>query len=355
MKDPYQVLGIKKNSTQEEIKKKYRELAKKYHPDKGGDAEKFKEVGESYAILSDPKKRGQYDKFGHVGNRQEFHMNMDDIFSQFRNFEDMFNFHGFDDFFGHSRSQKTNINQNRGSNLRIKVKLNLKEILLGCQKKIKLNKFVKCDNCDGNGGKEQIDCPDCDGNGVLINVQRTIIGEVRQTVSCFKCDGTGQIIKDKCNICLGEGTIKEEKYFLFDIPKGVEEGMQLNMSGQGNCGRRNGPTGDLLILIEEIKNDYLIRDGNNILYDLNINMVDACLGTEIEVPTILNNVKIKIEPGIQPGKVLKLKGKGLPDINYGQLGDQLIKVNIVIPKELTSEEKELLEKLKILSYGKRIN
>lgn len=337
-KDLYQILNVEKNATKEEIKKKYRELAKQHHPDKGGDAEKFKEVGESYAILSDSKKREQYDRFGYVGNKQgqEFHMNMDDIF----------NFHNFDDIF-EQRTQRSNFNQNRGSNLRIKIKLNLKEILLGCEKKIKLNKFVKCNNCKGYGGENQMTCPNCKGKGMLINVQQTILGQMRQVSTCFTCDGTGKIIKDKCHFCSGEGIIRKEEYFSIEIPKGVEKGMQLNISANGNCGRKNGTNGDLLILIEEIKDNILVRDGYNILYDLNIDMVDACLGTNMEIPTILNNVKINIEPGTQPGKILKLKGRGLPNINDGQFGDQLIKINVIIPKELTIEEKELLGKLKL--------
>ena len=355
MKDPYQILGISKDADEKTIKKSYRSKAMKYHPDKNpGDKsaeEKFKECAEAYSLLADDKKREQYDKFGHVGDRQGFNMNMDDIFSHFSDIFGPQTFTHMDEMFG-QRTQRRNTNQNRGSNLRIKVKLNLEEILLGCQKKIKLNKFVKCDNCEGNGGKDKTTCPNCKGNGKIVNVQQTIVGQMKQVITCFTCDGTGEIIKDKCNHCSGEGIIRKEEYFSIEIPKGVEEGMQLSMSGHGNSGRRNGPNGDLLILIEEIRDDFLIRDGNNILCDLNINMIDACLGIDIEVPTILNNVKINIEPGTQPGKVLKLKEKGLPEINYGQLGDQLIKVNVIIPKELTSEEKELLKKLKLLFINK---
>lgn len=339
-KDPYKILGVSKNSTQEDIKKAFRSGAIKYHPDKGGDEEKFKELGSAMDLIGTKEKREQYDRYGHDQKGQGREpMSMDDIFSHFGD-------RGFNDIFGH-RSQHHNLNKNKGTNLRIKVSVTLKDILVGCQKKIKLNKFVKCNICSGNGGTNEITCLNCNGRGHLINIKNTIMGQIRQTITCFTCDGMGQIIKNKCKDCSGEGIIKKEEYFSFEIPKGVEDGMQLNISGYGNIGRRNGSPGDLLIIIEEIEDSYLIRDRNNILYDLNINMINACLGTEIEVPTILNNVKITIKPGTQSGELLRLKGKGLPDINYGQLGDQLIKINIIIPKELTSEEKELLEKLKL--------
>ncbi len=349
MKDPYEILGVEKNSTQKDIKKAYRNKAMQFHPDKNPgnkeSEERFKEIGSAYAVLSDKEKKEQYDKYGHVEKRQgqEFSMNMDDIFSNFGN---IFGNHGFNDFFGQRTQQRSNINQNRGSNLRIKVKLNLEEILLGCQKKIKLKKFVKCVTCNGKGGDHEKTCLNCKGSGQIKNTQRTAFGVIQQITNCFTCNGSGKVILNKCNNCLGEGIVSKEESFSIEIPKGVEEGMQLNISDQGNSGRRNGPNGDLLILIEEIRDEFLIRNDNDILYDLDVNMIDACLGTDIEVPTILNNVKITIEPGTQPGKILKLNGKGLPNINNGQLGDQLIKINVIIPKELTSKEKELLKELK---------
>ena len=356
-KDLYKILELdnkdkKLNNSDfnKKLKSNYRVLAKKFHPDKNpgnkSAEEKFKECAEAYSILSDDKKREQYDKYGQVGNKQGqgFSMNMDDIFSHFG---DIFNNHGFNNIFGQREQQNYNSSRNRGTNLRIKIKLTLKDILSGTQKKIKLNKSIKCDSCSGRGGTDETTCLNCKGSGHIKNVRNTIMGQILQTTTCFSCDGAGQIIKNKCKDCMGEGITMKEEYFSIEIPKGLEQGMQLTMPGHGNMGRRNGPSGDLLILIEEIKDPYLNRDGNNILYDLDINVIDACLGTEIEVPAILNTVKINIDPGTQHGKLLKLTGKGLPDINYGQLGDQFVKINVVIPRQLTEEEKILLKKLKL--------
>jgi len=337
-KDPYQILGLNKDASQDEIKKAFRKKAIQHHPDKGGDEEKFKEINWANSILSDSQKKEQYDNLGHVGKGQEFEgFNMNDIFSHFEN------------MFGFRRNRQGYNNQNKGTNLRIKIKVNLKEVLEGTQRKIKINRHVKCDSCSGRGGTGEITCLNCKGSGQLTNSQRTAFGMFQQTIICYICNGSGKIIQNKCHNCSGEGIIPKQEYLGIEIPKGVEEGMQLNMPGYGNCGKNNGPNGDLLILIEEEKHPHLIREGLNVIYNLDLNYVDACLGSNIEIPTILNNTKIDIKSGTQPGKVLKLKRKGLPNINNSyEVGDQLININVIIPNNLKSEEKHLLEQIKEL-------
>ena len=354
-RDYYEILGVSKNATPEEIKKAYRKIAIKYHPDKNPDdpsaEDKFKEAAEAYEVLSNAEKKQRYDRFGHQGmNGGGFGgggMNMDDIFSQFG---DIFGGGGspFESFFG-GGSGRGGSRRRKGSNLRIKLKLNLEEIANGVEKKIKVKRHVTCSTCDGNGsknGSSMQTCTMCGGNGQVRKVVNTMLGQMVSSSTCPNCQGEGKIVTDSCEICKGDGRVMEEEVIPIKIPAGVSEGMQLSMQGKGNVPVRGGIPGDLLIVIEEEEHDVLKREGNNVVYDLYISFVDAALGTSVEVPTIDGVVKIKIEPATQSGKILRLRGKGIQDINgYGK-GDQLIHVNIWTPKQLTKEEKEILESLR---------
>ena len=348
-RDYYEVLGVNKNSGEPEIKKAYRQMALKYHPDKNpGDKEaeeKFKEAAEAYEVLSDVQKRQRYDQFGHRGMNGGGGMNMEDIFSHFG---DIFGEGSpFESFFG--GSGRTGRKVNRGSNLRVKVKLTLEEIAQGVEKKIKVNKFVSCSVCKGTGAQDGgsfHQCNTCHGTGQVSRVTNTFIGQMRTTSTCPTCSGEGQLIADKCRNCHSSGVERGEETITVNIPAGVGEGMQLNMSGKGNAGERGGIPGDLLILIEEEKHPFLQRDGNNLLFDLYVNFVDAALGCSMEIPTIEGKAKIKIDAGTQAGKVLRLKGKGLPSINSYGKGDILVNVNVWTPQHISSEEKKILEKLR---------
>lgn len=355
-RDYYEVLGVSKSADATEIKKAYRKLALKYHPDKNpGDKEaeeKFKEAAEAYDVLSNEEKRRRYDQFGHAGvggaGQGGFGggMSMDDIFSQFG---DIFgSFGGFSGFggFGGGRSARR---VNRGTNLRVKVKMNLQEIATGVEKKIKVKKYVACQHCNGTGakdGKSYSTCSTCKGSGQVTRVQNTILGAMQTTSTCPTCEGEGKIINEKCTFCNGEGVLMSEEVISINIPAGVGEGMQLSLSGKGNAARRGGVNGDLIVLIEEEEHPELVRDGNDLLYNVFIGYPEAVLGETVEIPTIEGKVKVKIEAGTQPGKILRLRGKGLPDVNgYGK-GDLLAKMNVWIPKNLSKDEKKLVEKMK---------
>ncbi|MES2111212.1 MAG: molecular chaperone DnaJ [Bacteroidota bacterium] len=357
-RDYYDILGVAKGADADEIKKAYRKMAIKYHPDKNqGDKaaeDKFKEAAEAYEVLSNPEKRQRYDQFGHAANAHSASggggyggggMDMNDIFSQFG---DIFGGGGFGDFFGGGRQGGGGRRVQRGSNLRIKVRLTLEEIANGAEKKIKVNKQISCKTCDGTGAKDQASfqtCKTCGGQGSVRRVTNTILGQMQTTSTCPTCNGEGSTILSKCTVCHGDGVVRGEETITINIPAGVSEGMQLSMSGKGNAAPRGGLPGDLIILIEEIPHETLKRDGNNVIYDLHVNFVDATLGTSVEVPTIDGKVKIKLDPGTQGGKVLRLKGKGVPEVNSYRRGDQLVHVNIWTPKALSREERELLEKL----------
>jgi len=358
-RDYYDILGVSKDASSEELKKAYRKMALKYHPDKNPNnkeaEEKFKEAAEAYEVLSNPDKRQRYDQFGHsgVGGASGFggagaHMSMDDIFSHFG---DIFGsaFGGsFGGSFGGQRPGRRRVR--RGSNLRVKVKLSLKEMAHGTEKKIKLRKYVTCSACHGSGaenGSSKNTCPTCRGTGQVTQISNTFLGQMQTTSTCPQCGGEGEIITSKCKQCHGNGIVQGEEIITLKIPAGVAEGMQLSVSGKGNAGPRGGIPGDLIVMIEERKDESgLVRDGNNLLYDLFITFSDAALGTTSEVPTIDGKAKIKIPAGTQSGKILRLKGKGFPDVNgYGK-GDLLVNVHVWVPKHLTKEEKEMLEKLK---------
>ncbi len=353
-RDYYEILGVAKNASDEEIKKAYRKLAIKYHPDKNPDdksaEEKFKEAAEAYEVLSNNEKRQRYNQFGHAGvggasggGGHHGGMNMDDIFSQFGDI-----FGGAFGFGGGGGNRGGGRRMNRGSNLRVKVKLNLKEIANGAEKKIKVNKYVGCKTCSGSGAKNgQYDtCKQCNGSGVVTRVQQTILGAMQTQTTCNACSGEGRIVRDKCNTCHGDGIVREEEIITMNIPAGVAEGMQLSMQGKGNAAPRGGINGDLLIVIEEEDHADLKREGNHLIYSLNISFPDAAMGTSIEVPTIDAKAKIKIDAGTQSGKVLRLKGKGLPDINAYGRGDLLVEISVYTPTNLSSEEKKILEGFK---------
>jgi molecular chaperone DnaJ len=355
-RDYYEILGVTRTATQEEIKKSYRKVAIKYHPDKNPDdasaEEKFKEAAEAYEVLSNPEKRQRYDQFGHQGVNGGGGfggggMNMDDIFSQFG---DIFGGTGFERFFGGggSRGQRRP-SARRGTNLRIKLKLNLEEIANGVEKKIKVKRYVSCGDCGGNGAKNGTDiktCQFCQGTGQVRKVVNTMFGQMVSSTTCHNCHGEGTMVVTPCPTCHGEGRELKEETISLKVPAGVTEGMQLSMSGKGNVPPRGGMAGDLLIVIEEMEDEILKRDGLNIIYDLYLGFVDAVLGTELEVPTIEGKVKIKVDQGTQSGKILRLKGKGIRDINGYDKGDQLIHINVWTPKQISKEEKALLMQLK---------
>ncbi|MEM7101667.1 MAG: molecular chaperone DnaJ [Bacteroidota bacterium] len=357
-RDYYEVLGVSKGAPKDEIKKKYRKIAMKFHPDVNPDnkeaEEKFKEAAEAYEILSNDEKRQRYDQFGHAGvggaagnGFGGAGMSVEDIFSQFG---DIFGDSPFGSMFGNRGSSGRRRGRGqRGSNLRIRVKLSLSEIHDGVTKKIKVKKYVSCDTCSGSGAKDSNSiksCTTCHGSGYIRKVSNTFLGQMQTTAPCPTCNGTGQVITANCGNCKGDGRIYGEKTLSIDIPAGVGEGMQLSMSGNGNAGLRGGPSGDLLINIEELPHEHLKRDGHNIIHELYVNFADAALGTSSEVPTIKGKVKIKLPPGTQAGKIFRLKGKGLPSVQgYGK-GDQLIHVNIWTPRNLSAEERKILEKLK---------
>jgi molecular chaperone DnaJ len=360
-RDYYEILGVSKGAAGDEIKKAYRKLALQYHPDRNpGNKEaedKFKEAAEAYDVLSDADKKAKYDRFGHQafngaggGGYSGGNMNMEDIFSQFG---DIFGGEGnpFESFFGggggRGRSQRGH--GQRGSNLRVKVKMDLAEVAKGAQKKIKVKKHIVCDTCQGIGAKDSSSyqtCNTCNGSGVVRKVSQTFLGQMATTSTCPTCEGEGKIITNKCTKCRGEGRVYGEETITIDIPAGVTDGIQLSMTGKGNAGVRGGYAGDLLISIEENPHADLKREDTNVIYKLYLNIADAALGTQVEVPTIEGSARIKIPKATQSGKLFRLQGKGIPSLNgYGK-GDQIVEVQVFTPVDLTPEETALLEKLK---------
>ena len=354
-KDYYEVLEISKNASQDEIKKSYRQQAIKFHPDKNpGDSaaeEKFKEAAEAYEVLSDSEKRNKYDRYGHAafenGGAGGFGggMTMDDIFSQFGDiFGGFGGFSGFGGFGGSSRGGGVS----KGSTLRVKVKLDLDEIANGVEKKLKVKKYVSCDTCSGSGAKDgtsKATCSTCRGSGQVTRVTNTFLGQMQTASTCPTCKGEGQMIREKCEACYGEGIVKKDEVIKINIPAGVAEGMQVKMGGKGNAPRRGGVNGDLLVMIHEEQHPELTRDGSDLIYSLYLSIPQAALGDTVEIPTVEGKAKIKIEAGTQPGRILRLRGKGIPEVNgYGR-GDLLVQINVWIPKNLDKEEKRLFEKM----------
>jgi len=359
-RDFYEILGVSKSASADEIKKAYRKTAMQFHPDRNpGDKaaeEKFKEAAEAYEILSDADKKAKYDRYGHAafgpgtggGNYGGgAGMNMDDIFSQFG---DIFGDDMFGSFFGGGGRQRGGGGRQRGtrgSNLRIKLKLNYEEIAKGVTKNVKEKKHVVCTTCTGSGAKDKNSsqsCSTCGGSGQVRKVTSTFLGQMQTVSTCPSCNGEGTTITAKCGSCKGEGRVYGEETISIEIPAGVQEGMQLSMSGKGNAGERGGPNGDLIIQIEEESHEELHRDGLNVAYDLYITFPDAVFGTQVEVPTIDGRAKIKIPAGTQSGKIFRLKGKGFPEVQGYHRGDQLINVNVWTPQSLSAEEKQALEK-----------
>ncbi len=358
-RDYYEILDVERNASEQEIKKAYRKMALKYHPDKNPDnpeAEaKFKDAAEAYEVLSNPEKKSRYDQYGHAGVKNGHGgfggggMSMDDIFSQFGDiFGGAFGGGGgFSSFGGGGRSQGRR-RVNRGSNIRIKVSLTLAEISTGVEKKLKVSKYISCSSCSGSGarhGSSYSTCSTCNGRGQVVQVTNTFLGQMQTASTCPHCHGEGKTITDKCPDCAGQGVSRGQEVITIKIPAGVEEGMQLSVSGKGNAGARGGIPGDLLVLIEEKPHPELIRDGRNLLVEKYISISEAALGATVEVPTIDARARIKVIPGTPAGKVMRLKGKGLPDVNgYGR-GDLLVTINVWIPKELTKEEIGIMERL----------
>ena len=363
-RDYYEVLGVERNADADTIKKAYRKAAIKYHPDKNpGDKEaeeKFKEAAEAYDVLSNPDKRARYDQFGHAGMSGAAGggfggfggggFSMEDIFSQFG---DIFGgrFGGGFGGFGGGGGRRVN----RGSDIRVKVKLTLSEIANGATKKLKINKTIACDKCGGSGAKDSSSyatCSTCNGSGYVTRVENSFFGRVQTQSVCPTCGGTGKTITEKCDKCSGEGVVRGDEVIEIKIPAGVGEGMAVTVSGKGNAARNGGVNGDLLVMIEEEHNPELVRDGNDLIHNLNLPLTTCILGGEVEVPTIDGRAKIKIAAGTHAGKVLRLRGKGLPDVNgYGR-GDIMIVVDITIPDSLNKEERALVEKLATMPHFK---
>lgn len=354
-RDYYEVLGVDKNASEDEIKKAYRKIAIKYHPDRNPDdpkaEEKFKEAAEAYSVLNDAQKRQQYDQFGFDGPGGGFGgfgdgagFSMDDIFSMFGDV-----FGGGAGFGGFGSGGSRQAPKYRGADLRLKVKLSLQEVATGVTKKFKVRKDVVCNHCHGTGaegGSSSETCPNCHGSGVEIRTQQSIFGMMQTQTTCHVCGGEGKVIKNKCSHCHGDGVVKGEEVVEINIPAGVAEGMVVNVPGKGNAGKRNGITGNIQVYIEEEDNDTFIRDGQNVIYNLLLDFPTAVLGGQVDIPTIDGtNVKIKIEPGTQPGKTLRLRGKGLPAVQgYGNgTGDLIVQISIYVPKELSKSEKEAIE------------
>ena len=363
-RDYYEVLGLEKTASQDEIKKAYRKLALKYHPDRNPDdkqaEENFKEAAEAYEVLSNTEKRSKYDRFGHNGMRggQDFH-SYQDINDVFSNFSDIFGsaFGGgggssiFDDFFGGGRTSSRS--QGRaagipGSDLKMTLELTLEEIASGVTKKVKLKKYKKCGSCNGTGAEDAdayVTCSVCNGSGEIRQVSRSVFGQFVNIGVCNNCGGTGKVIKKPCTTCSGEGRIYEDDTVKVNVPAGVTDNSYMTLRGEGNAGKQGGPAGNLIVVFKESEHEYFERDDDNIIYDLFISYPEAVMGTEVEVPTLNGRAKLKIEAGIEAGKFLKMREKGIQHLNRHGAGDQLVRVNIHVPKKVSPKEKELLKEL----------
>jgi molecular chaperone DnaJ len=356
-RDYYEVLGVNRSATKEEIKKAYRKMAMQYHPDRNpGDKsaeDNFKEAAEAYEILSHDEKRSNYDRFGHEGVRgsgfgAEGFSSVNDIFSHF---SDIFGGSSiFDEFFsggqrGRSRRRGSGT---PGSDLRVTLKLTLEEIAAGTSKKIKIKKQVKCHECNGSGaqaGTSLKTCPVCSGTGEIKSVSRSVFGQFVNITACHNCNGEGQVVDSPCRTCSGDGRVNDESALRIDVPAGVEDGNYMTMRGEGNAGKRGGHPGDIIVIFQELPHEHFIREKNDIIYNLFISFPQAALGAEVEVPTLAGKSVLKIDPGTQPGKLLKMKGKGIRHLNYSGSGDQIVRVNVAIPQKLNSKERDLIKQL----------
>ncbi|MFQ5601813.1 MAG: molecular chaperone DnaJ [bacterium] len=351
-RDYYEILGVQRDATVDEIKKEYRKLAMKYHPDRNpGDKEaeeKFKEAAEAYEILKDSQKRQRYDRFGHSGLKGGF-----DTFSGFdfdlgdalRTF--MSESFGFGDIFGMGRQSGVN-RKKRGGDLQLRLALILEEIAMGVQKKIKIKKWILCQECRGSGvakGASQIICPQCHGSGELRQVSQSLFGQFVNITTCSVCFGQGRVPEEKCHQCRGEGRVQGDGLITVDIPGGVSSGNYITLRGEGNVGPNNGPAGDVIIFIEEKEHEYFERHEDDILYTLPLSFAQVALGTEVEIPTLNGKAKLNIQPGTQTNKILRMRGKGIPRLHGHGKGDQLVKVVVWTPTKLSAHEKKLLEEL----------
>lgn len=360
MQDYYDILGIDKQASADQVKRAYRKLAMKYHPDRNqGDAEaetKFKEAAEAYEVLSDPKKRERYDRFGHAGLRGNGagagpgagFQDVQDIFSHF---SDIFSGAGgggsiFDEVFGGGRGGARRQGRS-GSDLRIKLPLTLEEVAEGVEKKIKVRKFVGCDACDGTGAEDGSDgyaaCPTCKGSGEIRQVTRSVFGQFVNVQPCPTCQGDGRVIRNPCRVCNGDGRVKGEETIPVAVPPGVMEGNYLTLRGAGNAGLRGGMSGDLRVEIEEVPHDEFTREGLDIYHDLYISMPEAALGTEVDVPTLKGRARLHVDAGVQSGKILRMRERGLPELNGLQKGDQMVRIHVWTPRNLSAEERRILD------------
>jgi molecular chaperone DnaJ len=351
-RDYYDVLGVSRNASHEEIKKAFRKLAFQYHPDRNGDdgAEaRFKEVNEAYEVLSDEDKRAAYDRFGHSG--------ADNMFG--RGFEG-FDFGGFGDifeaFFG-GTSTTTRRGPRNGSDLRYKVSLTFEEAALGCEKEVEIKRTELCETCHGTGSKPGVNptrCPNCDGTGQVRRVQRSLFGQFIQSAVCSQCRGEGSIITDPCPDCKGSGFQKQKRRIAVKVPAGVDNGNGIKLRGEGDAGSRGGSPGNLYVMITVAEHDFFVRDGDNVIYDLPVSFAEAALGAEIDVPTLYGDTRLKIPAGSQTDKVFRLKDKGIAHVNSHGRGDQLVRLRVVTPDSLNKEQRKLFEELsKSLGTPKR--
>jgi molecular chaperone DnaJ len=352
-RDYYEVLGVARSASQDEIKKAYRKLALQYHPDRNPNnkeaEEKFKEAAEAYEALSDPVKRQRFDQFGHDGMRGTDFRSYTDINDIFSSFGDIFGGSIFDEMFtGGTRQQRRREGGQGGSDLKIRLKLTLEEIATGVEKKIKIKKWKTCQTCNGSGsrpGSGKTVCPQCNGTGEIRQVSRSMFGQFVNISTCPNCVGEGYIVREPCPTCAGEGREQGESTIKVTVPPGVSEGNYIPLHGQGNAGRRGGQAGDVIVEFEELRHEHFVRNGDDVVFNALISFPEATLGGDIEVPTLTGRARVKIEPGTMPGKILRMKEKGIPHLNGHGHGDQLIRVQVWIPNKLSSREKELLKEL----------
>lgn len=357
-RDYYEILGVDRSTNKDDLKKAYRKLAMQYHPDRNPNnkeaEEKFKEAAEAYEVLSNDDKKARYDRFGHEGMRSSGYSSpgFTDINDIFSHFSDIFGGGSiFDDFFGGSprgRGQRRRSAGTPGSDLRVTLKLTLDEIAKGATKKIKIKKYAKCDQCNGSGaesGTSTKTCPICQGSGEVKTISRSVFGQFVNITTCSNCNGEGTVVDKPCRKCVGDGRLNDEVTVKINVPAGVHEGSYMTMRGEGNTGKRGGPSGDLIVIFQEIRHEFFKREEDDIIYELFISYPEAVLGADVEVPTLNGKARLKIDPGTPSGKLLRMRDKGIKHLNSSGYGDQIVRVNIDIPRRVNSKEKELLKEL----------